>query len=105
MSSGDQLEPFGVDVDAELAWLVRPETPPPSPAELVRQRLQAGLPLIVDGLIRLAVSAESEKARLDASRYLLQLAGLVGVADLQGTGLDALLRQFGAEGTEGADAA
>jgi hypothetical protein len=102
--TGDRLEPLGVDVDAELAWLVRPESPPPSAAELVRQRLSAGLPLIVDGLIRLAVSAESEKARLDASRYLLQLAGLVGVTDLQGASLDTLLRQFGAD-AEGADAA
>jgi hypothetical protein len=101
----DELEPFGVDADVELSWLVNPRARAPSPAELVRQRLQAGLPLIVDGLIRLAVSAESEKTRLDASRYLLQLAGLVGVADLQGAGLDTLLRQLDAEGDEGADAA
>jgi hypothetical protein len=91
---GGELERVGVDADAELAWLVDPTAPAPTPGELVRQRLQAGLPLVIDGLVRLAVSAESERTRLDASRYVLQLAGLVGVADLRGAGLETLLREL-----------
>jgi hypothetical protein len=97
-----ELEPFGLEADAELAWLVDPATPPPSAAELVRQRLQAGMPLVVDALVRLAVSAESERTRLDAARFVLQLAGLVGAADLSGAALDELLRQFRDEGTAAA---
>ena len=90
--SGGELESF--DVDSELAWLVNPRTPPPSPAELARQRIRQGLPLVVDGLVRLALSAESEKIRLDASRFVVQLAGLLGVAEVSAPGLDELVRQL-----------
>jgi hypothetical protein len=90
-----ELEP--IDLDAPLAWLVDPQVPPPSPVELVRSRLQIGLPMVVDTLIRLAVSAESERTRLDAAKFVLGLAGVVGVADLSGAALDELLRRVGVD--------
>jgi hypothetical protein len=90
-----ELEPL--DLDAPLRWLVDPTVPAPTPAELVRQRLQVAIPSIVDALIRLAVAGESEKTRLDAGRFCLQLAGLVGVADLDRGALDELLRRIGTE--------
>jgi hypothetical protein len=98
--SGNELEPFdaGIDADVELAWLVDPPTPPPSAAELARQVIRRGLPLVVEGLVSMAVSAESEKIRLEASRYVVQLAGLLGVAEVGASGLDELLDQFRDEG-------
>jgi len=92
--SGGELEPFGVDSDAELGWLVGPRTPAPSPAELARQAVRHGLPLVVDGLVRLALTAESEKIRFEASRFVVQLAGLLGVAEVSAPGLDNLMREL-----------
>jgi hypothetical protein len=99
--TGD-LERF--DAEAELAWLVDPTSPAPTPAELVRQSLGRGLPLVVDGLVRLALTAESERTRFDAAKYIVALAGLLGVTDVSGTGLDDLVRRIvdGGPGTAAA---
>jgi hypothetical protein len=91
-----ELEPF--DVEAELAWLVQPASPPPTAVELARQAVRVGLPVVVDAIVRLAVSGESERTRLDAAQYVLRLAAQLGVLDGGVGDVDALLRQLGDPG-------